>query len=89
MKLLHIICLFANLQKQINYSSNWKIKTVEYFKAMNALLLYMIFFIQMQSLIVSRDHLHQYLFSLTIVSVSSKSDETVQCMFSSNQACRQ
>jgi hypothetical protein len=46
MKLLHIICLFANLQKQINYSSNWKIKTVEYFKAMNALLLYMIFFIQ-------------------------------------------
>jgi len=23
MKLLHIICLFANLQKQINYSSNW------------------------------------------------------------------
>ena len=47
------------------------------------------FLFKMQSLIVSRDHLHQYLFSLTIVSVSSKSDETVQCMFSINQAYRQ
>lgn len=61
-------------------------KTVECFKAIKALFLYIIICaIKMQSLIVSRDHLHQYPFSLTTVSVCSKSDENLQWMYSKNQ----